>query len=210
MPIQKEETFVSVHDETEILHIKHSQEAFTINLRAYIDTILPALKFSMDVQKSDGEGMILLNVTSYVSKWKETFHRDTLYLTDVNAAQEAFRFYVNLKICEPEIWTLLSNTKMSYCHGTTLSFLVPKPETASDNTLLCLYHDRSQRLQNLSFLQWLHMYHAPAKKSRGKQLPVFVGIRLCSLFNPILLMLMYFPHNNLQLILQQQNTANVP
>ena len=154
--------------------------------------------------------MILRNVTSYVSKWKETFHRDTLYLTDVNAAQEAFRFYVNLKICEPEIWTLLSNTKMSYCHGTTLSFLVPKPETASDNTLLCLYHDRSQRLQNLSFLQWLHMYHAPAKKSRGKQLPVFVGIRLCSLFNPILLMLMYFPHNNLQLILPQQNTANVP
>ena len=68
MPKLSEETFVSVHDETEILHIENSQRAFAINLRAYIDTILTALKCSIDIQTSDGKGMILRYVTSYVSK----------------------------------------------------------------------------------------------------------------------------------------------
>lgn len=55
------------------IQVSHKADAVALNLRAYIDTLLPTLKCSMDVQTSDGRGMVLKYVSSYVSKW---IHKD--------------------------------------------------------------------------------------------------------------------------------------
>ena len=55
------------------LTIQHNEEAFAVNLRAYIDTLSPTLKCSMDVQTTDGSGMLMRYTSSYVSKWSEGF-----------------------------------------------------------------------------------------------------------------------------------------
>ena len=55
------------------LTIQHNEEAFAVNLRAYIDTLSPTLKCSMDVQTTDGSRMLMRYTSSYVSKWSEGF-----------------------------------------------------------------------------------------------------------------------------------------
>jgi hypothetical protein len=49
---------------------KHSSEAFALNLKAYISTILPMLKCLMDFEITDGRAMLLKYVTCYeVARW---------------------------------------------------------------------------------------------------------------------------------------------
>ena len=55
------------------LTVQHNEEAFAVNLRAYIDTLSPTLKCSMDVQTTDGSGMLMRYTSSYVSKWSDAF-----------------------------------------------------------------------------------------------------------------------------------------
>ena len=59
-------TNVSVSTDGQILNQFHPAEAFRRNLRGYISTVLPALKCRMDVQTSDGKGMLLRYTASYV------------------------------------------------------------------------------------------------------------------------------------------------
>ena len=68
----------------------------------------------MDVQTSDGHGMSLQYVTSYVSKWHDSFQSDALYSVHVGPYQAAYRHLISLKPLEPEMWLALSSTK---CHG---------------------------------------------------------------------------------------------
>ena len=97
LSIQDTPTYVQTTNNIDTLHIVHTADAFALNLCAYIDTLLPSLCCSMDVQTSDGHGMILCYVTSYVSKWKESFHKDNLFVTDVNASHAAFRYLITLR-----------------------------------------------------------------------------------------------------------------
>ena len=78
LKLQDRPTYVESHDGKETFHMIHDANAFAVNLRAYIDTILPSLACSMDVQTTDGRGMIRRYVASYISKWSETFHRDSI------------------------------------------------------------------------------------------------------------------------------------
>ena len=43
----------------------------------------------MDVQTSDGDGMLLRYVTSYVCKWHDSFQSDSLYSIHVGPYQVA-------------------------------------------------------------------------------------------------------------------------
>ena len=101
LKLQDRPTYVESHDGKETLHMIHDANAFAVNLRAYIETILPSLACSMDVQTTDGRGMILRYVASYVSKWSETFHRDSMFAREVIPYSAAFRYLVNLTSCEP-------------------------------------------------------------------------------------------------------------
>ena len=209
LSIQDVPTYVDEHHDTQLLHVIHPASAFATNLHAYIDTVLPSLCCSMDVQTSDGRGMVLRYVTSYVAKWTESFHKDSLFVSDVNASHAAFRYLVNLKLCEPEMWTLLSDTKLSYCYGTTVQFVAPYPQSIEDHTVVQQYYRRPHSHIHLSLLEWLRVHNTTAKKSRSASLPVFIGIKFLSLFNPIFffqMLLVYFPHTTHTAILPDHHS----
>ena len=79
VPLFQEATKVSHHNGKQILQLFHPSEAFAINLRAYVSTILPALKCCMDIQTSDGKGMLIRYAASYVSKWHDAFNSDAMF-----------------------------------------------------------------------------------------------------------------------------------
>jgi hypothetical protein len=56
--VQDQDTFFENKNGKQILHLKHPSEAFALNLRAYISTVLPTLHCSMDFQTTDGRGML--------------------------------------------------------------------------------------------------------------------------------------------------------
>lgn len=72
-------TEVTSDQGTASLSFYHPADAFELNLRAYISTLLPSLKCRMDVQSSDSKGMILKYVASYVSKWHDAYSNDALF-----------------------------------------------------------------------------------------------------------------------------------
>ena len=69
--LQEPETYFENKNSTSILRRKHSAEAFALNLKAYISTVLPMLKCLMDFQITDGRAMLLKYVTSCykVARW---------------------------------------------------------------------------------------------------------------------------------------------
>ena len=62
-----------------VLELYHPSDAFALNLRAYIMSLLPALKCRMDVQTTDGRSMLLRYVTNYVTKWQDAYSDNALY-----------------------------------------------------------------------------------------------------------------------------------
>lgn len=125
LPMSLEDTQVTRSNGESVLQLYHPPEAFAINLRAYITTLLPTLKCSMDVQSTDGKSMILRYVTSYVSKWQDAYANDALYSTHVTAYQAAYRHLKEYKPSEPEMWLQLSSKKFAWSASRTKRFVVP-------------------------------------------------------------------------------------
>ena len=105
-------THIDEDNSVPILKISHPPSAHDIGLRAYIDTILPALRWSMDVQTTNGKHMLMKYVTSYISKGKESFCTNTLYISTLSPAITAFRYAMLLDIAEPEMWVLQTSRKL--------------------------------------------------------------------------------------------------
>ena len=104
LPINPEPTeFVEENNRVK-LSLHYPPEAFAMNLRAYLSTVLPALKCRMDVQLTDGKAMILRYVTSYVSKWHDGYSNQGLYSMHITPYQAAYRHLWEMQPCEPEMW----------------------------------------------------------------------------------------------------------
>ncbi len=95
----------------------HPANAYAVSLRAYIDTVLPALQCHMDVQTSDGHGMLLKYVSAYISKSHESYHKDIFYTPDICPSTAAIKYSLSLDICEPEVWVNLSCKKISWTNS---------------------------------------------------------------------------------------------
>ena len=106
----------------QILHLFHRSEAFAKNLRAYISTVLPALKCRMVIQTSDGKGMLLRYAASYVSKRHEDFNSDVMFLVRTGPYQAAYRHLLGLRPREPEMWLSLSAKKLAWSQSRTKQF----------------------------------------------------------------------------------------
>ena len=103
LPIFDEPTSILENGNRKHLLISHSAEAFHLGLRGYIDTLLPALQCSMDVQATDGKSMLLKYVSSYVTKWKESYHSENLEVATISPSTAAFKYLASMDICEPEM-----------------------------------------------------------------------------------------------------------
>ena len=112
VPLFQEATKVSHHNGKQILQLFHPSETFAINIRAYVSTILPALKCRMDIQTSDGKGMLLRYAANYVSKWHDAFNSDAMFSIPTGPYQAAYRHLQGLRPREPEMWMSLSAKKI--------------------------------------------------------------------------------------------------
>ena len=164
---------------TQILDLFHPPEAFAKNLRAYISTVLPALKCRMDVQTSDGKGMLLRYAASYVSKWHDGFHSDVMFSVRTGPYQAAYRHLRGLRPREPEMWMSLSAKKIAWSQSRTKQFTANIQSQANLKSHE-KYCKRSDEETPLSFLQWLRSFDPKGK--RYKSGTTLVGVKLRSPF----------------------------
>eukprot|EP00795_Rhopilema_esculentum_P003594 gene3594-12991_t len=211
LPIHDSSTDVVTVGNENLLNISHPPTANAQNVRGYIDTILPSLMSSMDVQCSNGRSMILKYVSGYVSKSRESYHSDALYCKTLNPATCAVKYAMQLDVCEPEMWVLLSSTKISWTNATRKQIVIPNSiEKAVSNTTVQKYYNRPINYSQMSFLEWLRSFDetsavpAPYKDKKV----VLVGVKHASIFNHIFFfqyLLMHLPHRCLEDILPGEN-----
>ena len=211
--LREEETSFENKDGKSIVHLKHPADAFAVNLRAYISTVLPALQCSMDFQTTNGKAMLLSYVTSYVTKWQDGLGPDALYSYHVSGGQAAVRYVMDMKPAEPEMWLALSSTKISWSCSKTKRYIVPMPDHASTNKINEKYRNRPDTMESYSFLVWLRMVdHNKAVPKVYKQGNTLVGIKVVSFFNKdyfFQYMFMNFPHRRLS-DLQHPDHERIP
>ena len=159
LPLKTTATEVASEQAKSTLSFYHPEDAFELNLRAYISTLLPSLKCRMDVQSSDGKGMILKYVASYVSKWHDAYSNDALLSLHVGPYQAAYRHLRALRPLEPEMWMSLSSQKIAWTNSTTKSITVPTRE-AEATKVYKAYLNRPNSQEQLTFLIWLRKYDA--------------------------------------------------
>ena len=182
--LQEQQTFFENKGEEAILHLKHPADAFALNLRAYISTLLAALQCSMDFQTTDGRAMLLSYVTSYVTKWQDGLGPDALYSYHISGGQAAIWYVMDMKPAEPEMWLALSSVKISWSSSKTKRYIVPLPENASQNKVAEKYRNRPHTMASYSFLTWLRIVdHSKSDLKLYKQGNTLVGLKLVSYFN---------------------------
>ena len=197
------ETFYEPHSKA--LVFQHSSEAFAEHLRAHISTIVPSFKFSMDVQCSDGNGMLLKYVASYVSKFSDGINTEALFNHDFPAITAALRYLHTYKVNEPELILSLSNTSMSYTNSRCKTIYMPLERNIDDHKMLDKYRERPELIADMSFLCWLRKYDGnKAFPTPYKQGQTLVAVKYCSHFNNqyfLQLLLTYKAHRKTEDIL---------
>ena len=139
LPMNGDDTKVDSHNGVSSISISHPAEAFAENTRAYISTILPALECRMDVQSSDGHGLLLKYVSSYVTKAHDAYHPHCLYDVHTTPYQAAYRHLKEMAPLEPEMWLSLSSKKIAWTPHRLKKFSVPLPQTVENNKLVNTY-----------------------------------------------------------------------
>ena len=149
----------------------------------------------MDVQSSDGHGLLLKYVSSYVTKAHDAYHAECLYSPHTTPYEAAFR----------HLWLSLSSKKLAWTPHRLKKFTVPIPTNAANNKILQTYWSRPKRLENLTLLDWLRRYDTskqqPVEYKSGQTL---VGTKLLSVFNDIYFlqdMLLNVPNRNTDMLL---------
>ena len=162
-----------------IITIVSSFKAFAKFLRAYVSTILPSLKCRMDIQTSDGKGMLLRYAASCVSKWHDAFNSDAMFSIRTGPYQAAYRHLRGLRPREPEMWMSLSTKKIAWSQSRTKQFS-PISHSKSNITLHERYCKRPINEESISYLQWLRMYDPKGKPYKTGT--TLVGVKLRSPF----------------------------
>ena len=110
------------------LHLHHPESAWKEGMRAYMPDVLASLKCHMDVQASDGRGMLLRYVAGYVPKFSDSFQPN--WLDDVSSDYAlARRVLTQYQPLEPEMWLQLGAHLFRQCFagGGLSRFVVPVP-----------------------------------------------------------------------------------
>ena len=165
-------------------HLKHPAAEFALNLRAYISTVLPTLKCSMDYQTTDGVGMLLRYVSSYVTKFHDDTPIDSLYSYNLQGRQAAIRYLISNQPAEPEMWFFLCSKKVAWSCSRTKRYSVPTTETFLQDKTLEKYWKRPETFDKLTLLEWLrHVDNAKVDPKPYKDGSTLVGTKMHSIFN---------------------------
>ena len=90
LPINNNATKVETEHGHSTLTICHPKEEFEHNIRGYISTLLPAFQCRMDVQSSNGHGLLLKYVSSYLAKGHDAYHSECLYSPNTTPYEAAY------------------------------------------------------------------------------------------------------------------------
>ena len=135
-------------------NLKHPAAEFAFNLHAYISTLLPTLKCSMDYQTTDGVGMLLRYVSSYVTKFRDDTPIDSLYSYKLQGRQATIRYQISNQPAESEMWFFLFSKKVAWSGSRTKRYTVPTTETFLNDKTLHKYGKRPQKIEKLTLLKW--------------------------------------------------------
>lgn len=183
LPINNEPTCVKLENNKTILQLHHPAEAHENNLQAYISTLLCSLQCRMDLQTSDGHGLLLKYVSAYVSKSHDAFHSSSLYTMHTTPYEAAYRHLREMKALEPEMWLTLSSKKVAWTPHRCKNFVVPLYSNTNENKIIQRYWNRPSNHEHFTLLQWLcnfdHTKTSPSAYKRGQ---TFVGVKCISVF----------------------------
>ena len=106
--------------------LQHTVEDKEAGLRAFMPEVMAALKCHMDVQSSDGRGMLLRYCATYVPKFSDAFAQEWLndQASDFAVARRVLSEYHPL---EQEMWLQLASFLLRPCvaGGTMRRFVCP-------------------------------------------------------------------------------------
>ena len=143
------DSFEERPDGSTTLRFHYAQEEADRNLKAYVTTLLGALRCRTDVQVADGRGMLLKYEYSYVTKMHESATSKGLYCTEVTGFQAANSFLRTVCTLAPEMAFQLSNIKIAWTGKMTRQFTPPHPGQEKDNLLYQLYVRREPGEENI-------------------------------------------------------------
>ena len=134
----------------------------SLRIRPYVKSINLAYSSHVDIQTTNGYGLLLQYFPSYVTKMHDGCIGEVFYDDNVDARHAAFRYIVSHKPAEPEMWLLLSNFK--YCHhsGLTKQLTVPRFSNCKENKVTQQYLNRPNPARTLSLLQFYRTYETSA------------------------------------------------
>ena len=142
--------------EEQKLQLQHSKEDHWKGIRAYMPDIIGGMKSHMDVQASDGRGMLLRYVAGYASKFSDSFAQEWLndYASDYAISRRVLTEYHPL---EPEMWMQLAGKLHAQCitTGTMKRFVVPKPWVSQTPARITQYIDSTWRVPEMNLLEFL-------------------------------------------------------
>ena len=182
--LQNAESFFEMRDGKNVQHLKHPAAEFALNLRAYISTLLPTLKCSMDYQTTDGVGMLLRYVSSYVTKFRDDTPIDSLYSYNLQGRQAAIRYLISNQPAEPEMWFFLCSKKVAWSCSRTKRYSVPTTETFLQDKTLQKYWRRPEKFEQLTLLDWLRQVdNGKVDPKPYKDGSTLVATKMHSIFN---------------------------
>jgi hypothetical protein len=123
-------------------------------VRAYIEEALSALGCHMDVQASDGRGMSLKYVSSYVAKFSDAFAQEW-FSDQASAFSMARRILRDYHPLEPEMWLQLATQwfPQVFAGGTLKRFLPGAPGDADVSKSVHLYMQCEWRPEEMTLLK---------------------------------------------------------
>ena len=191
--------FEQREDGSSTLRFHYGEEDSARSLRAFVTTLLGALRCRSDVQVADGWGMLLKYVSSYVTKMHESATSEGLYCTDVTGYQAANSFLRTVRPLAPEMAFQL-NYKIAWTDKMTRNFTPPHPGQEQNNVVYQLYLRREPQHECMSLLEWLRCHTVVGKKAKSLGADKFlVGVKFLSVQNPVFFfqhLLVHHPHRS--------------
>ena len=161
--VQVREEANAVHPNGSMLLLQHTSSDHALHLRPYIDTLNYSLRSSMAVQCTDGYGMLLSYVSSYVTKMKDNFAGESLYSDDIDARNAAFRYVTKLRPSEPEMWMMMTRWTSAVLSGRHKKLTVPRFNDVEQHPTILQYQERPVAASTLSLLNFQRQYVTSAE-----------------------------------------------
>ncbi len=168
--LQSEESFFRLENGKNVQHLKYPAREFALHLRAYIATVLPALKCRMDYQTTDGIGMLLRYVTSYVTKSHDSTTIDSMYSYKLEGRQAAVRYLMRNTPAEPEMCFFLFSKKVAWAGSRTKRFSPPTSHDVNNDKTVLKYWKRDKNFESLSMIEWLRQFDTSKQQHKAPRL----------------------------------------